>query len=101
MSNIYADSGKVPELATTGLAFFNQSQAQTWVVDKAPWEPIPAGIPQFETWAPKAVLHQRGSRQDEARLGRRSSHGLQCEHHSYTRPPARHLYVLGAQVESP
>jgi hypothetical protein len=40
-----------------------EPRAHTWVSDKAPWEPIRDGLPQFPQWAPKSVLHQRGSRQ--------------------------------------
>src|SRR5262249_24261837 len=41
----------------------DRPRALTWVSDKATWEPIDDGLPQFATWAPKTVLHQRGSRQ--------------------------------------
>jgi hypothetical protein len=51
-------------LGSLDTPFMKQPQAHTWVSDKARWEPIADGIPQFDTWAPKSVLHQRGSRQD-------------------------------------
>lgn len=53
-------------LGTLDTPFFKQPQAHTWVSDKAPWEPIEGDIPQFERWAAKEVLHQRGSRQHVA-----------------------------------
>lgn len=53
-------------LGSLDTPFFKQPKAHTWVSDKATWEPIIDEIPQFETWAPKSVLHQRGSRQDLA-----------------------------------
>jgi 4-carboxymuconolactone decarboxylase len=42
-----------------------QPRAHTFVSDKAAWEPLRDGIPQFPEWAPRSVLHQRGSRQDQ------------------------------------
>jgi hypothetical protein len=51
-------------LGTLDTPFMKQPKAHTWVSDKASWEPILGDIPQFEQWAPKSVLHQRGSRQD-------------------------------------
>lgn len=53
-------------LGSLDTPFQKQPKAHTFVSDKAPWEPIAHGIPQFEAWAPKSVLHQRGSRQDVA-----------------------------------
>jgi len=53
-------------LGTLDTPFFKQPQAHTWISDKAAWEPIAGNIPQFDTWASKAVLDQRGSRQDLA-----------------------------------
>jgi hypothetical protein len=41
----------------------DRPRAHTWVSDKAPWEPIEDTIPQFDEWADKSVLVQRGSRQ--------------------------------------
>ena len=40
-----------------------EPRAHTWVSDKAPWDRIADGVPQFPQWAPKSVLNQRGSRQ--------------------------------------
>jgi hypothetical protein len=51
-------------LGSLDTPFLKQPQAHTWVSDKAPWEPIVDGIPQFGDWALKSVLDQRGSRQD-------------------------------------
>jgi len=70
-SPLYAYLMATPEvlrirLGTLDTPFFKQPQAHTWVSDKAPWEPIEGAIPQFERWASKEVLHQRGSRQDVA-----------------------------------
>jgi hypothetical protein len=53
-------------LGTLDTPFLKQPKAHTWVSDKAPWEPIDDEIPQFQTWAAKHVLHQRGTRQDAA-----------------------------------
>jgi hypothetical protein len=38
-------------------------RAHTWVSDKATWDTIAGDLPQFDTWADKAVLDQRGTRQ--------------------------------------
>lgn len=51
-------------LGSLDTPFLKQPQAHTWVSDKASWVPIADGLPQFDAWAPKSVLHQRGSRQD-------------------------------------
>lgn len=40
-----------------------QAQVHTWVSDKAAWEHIADELPRFDTWVPKAVQMQRGSRQ--------------------------------------
>ena len=53
-------------LGSLDTPFFRQPQAHTWVSDKAPWNAIAGDVAQFETWAPKSVLHQRGTRQDVA-----------------------------------
>jgi hypothetical protein len=50
-------------LGSLDTPFTREPRAHTWVSDKAPWEPIEDGIPQFPEWAPKSVLDQRGSRQ--------------------------------------
>ena len=67
-SPLYAYLTSVPEVVRVRLGgldtqFFGRPQAHTWVSDKAPWEPITDAIPQFASWAPKSVLHQRGTRQ--------------------------------------
>ena len=48
-------------LGSLDTAFVKQPRAHTFVSDKAPWEPIEDGLPQFPEWAPKEVLNQRGS----------------------------------------
>jgi hypothetical protein len=68
-SPIYAYLSVTPDilrirLGSVDTPFSKQPQAHTFVSDKAPWEPIADRIPQFETWAPKDVLRQLGSRQD-------------------------------------
>jgi hypothetical protein len=50
-------------LGSLDTAFTKEPRAHTFVSDKAAWEPIDDGLPQFPEWAPKAVLNQRGSRQ--------------------------------------
>jgi hypothetical protein len=67
-SPIYAYLVATPDvlrirLGSLDTPFTKQPQAHTWVSDKATWEPIDGGIPQFDTWAPKSVLAQRGTRQ--------------------------------------
>jgi putative intracellular protease/amidase len=52
-------------LGSLDTPFTKQARAHTFVSDKAPWEAIGPGALQFPEWAPKEVLHQRGSRQDE------------------------------------
>jgi hypothetical protein len=68
-SPIYAYLAVTPNILRIRLGsldtpFGKQPKAHTFVSDKAPWEPIADDIPQFETWAPKDVLRQVGSRQD-------------------------------------
>jgi hypothetical protein len=68
-SPIYAYLSATPDvirirLGSLDTPFSKEPQAHTWVSDKAPWEPIADAIPQFDTWAPTTVLHQRGSRQN-------------------------------------
>jgi hypothetical protein len=70
-SPLYAYLASTPDvlrirLGSLDTPFHRQPQAHTWVSEKAAWEPIADTLPQFDTWAPKSVLHQRGSRQDEA-----------------------------------
>jgi hypothetical protein len=52
-------------LGSLDTPFEKQAKAHTFVSDKAAWEVIEGAVPQFSEWAPKSVLHQRGSRQDE------------------------------------
>jgi len=52
-------------LGSLDTPFTKQPRAHTWVSDKAQWEPLDDGLPQFPQWAPKSVLDQRGSRQPE------------------------------------
>jgi hypothetical protein len=67
-SPLYAYLASTPDpirvrLGSLDTPFAKQPRAHTWVSDKASWEPIDDGLPQFDKWAPKAVLDQRGSRQ--------------------------------------
>jgi hypothetical protein len=67
-SPLYAYLASTPEvlrirLGSLDTPFVKQPQAHTWVSDKAPWEPLADGLPQFPEWAPRAVLRQDGSRQ--------------------------------------
>jgi len=67
-SPIYAYIVTTPDVIRIRLGsldkpFTKQPKAHTFVSDKAPWEPIEGGIPQFPGWAPPSVLRQRGSRQ--------------------------------------
>ena len=67
-SPLYAYLAATPELLRVRLGaldtpFHKQPQAHTWVSDKAPWEPIDDSLPQFQEWASKSVLDQRGTRQ--------------------------------------
>jgi hypothetical protein len=69
-SPLYAYLAASPELIRIRLGsldtpFMKQPNAHTFVSHKAPWEPIAGGVPQFPEWAPRSVLLQRGSRQDE------------------------------------
>jgi hypothetical protein len=69
-SPIYAYLRATPALLRLRLGsldtpFTKQPRAHTWVSDKAPWEPIADGLPQFPEWAPRAVLDQKGTRQRE------------------------------------
>ncbi|HKP56777.1 MAG TPA: GFA family protein [Polyangiales bacterium] len=69
-SPIYAYLTQSPEIIRIRLGsldtpFAKQPTAHTWVSDKAPWEPIEGDRPQFPEWAPRSVLLQRGSRQDQ------------------------------------
>jgi hypothetical protein len=52
-------------LGTLDTPFARQPSAHIWVCEAAPWSPITDGAPQFERWAPRQVLHLKGSRQDQ------------------------------------
>jgi hypothetical protein len=53
-------------LGSLDTSFLQRPKAHTWVSECASWAPISDALPQFETWASKDVLHQRGSRQELA-----------------------------------
>jgi hypothetical protein len=50
-------------LGSLDTPFDSRPRAHTWVSDKASWEPIEDGVPQFAEWAPRSVVEQKGSRQ--------------------------------------
>jgi hypothetical protein len=50
-------------LGTLDTPFTKLPKAHTWVSDKALWEPIDDGLPQFTEWAPRSLLFQKGTRQ--------------------------------------
>ena len=50
-------------LGTLDSTFTKTAQAHTFVSEKAAWEEIGGGIPQFPEWADRAVLVQVGSKQ--------------------------------------
>jgi hypothetical protein len=52
-------------LGSLDTPFTKRAKAHTFVSDKATWEVIEGTVAQFAEWAPRSVLHQRGSRQDE------------------------------------
>ena len=67
-SPIYAYLKKTPEsirvrLGTLDTPFTKQAQAHTFVADKAPWEVINDDLPQFDEWASREILVQKGSKQ--------------------------------------
>jgi hypothetical protein len=67
-SPIYARLTASPDtlrirLGSLDTPFSKQPRAHTWVSDKASWEPIDDGLPQFAEWASRDVLEQRGTRQ--------------------------------------
>lgn len=73
-SPIYAYLTQSPEtlrirLGTLDTAFVKQPTAHTWVVERAPWAPITDDLPMFDRWAPRYVLHQKGSKQDRPERG--------------------------------
>ena len=54
-------------LGTLDTPFEKHARAHTFVSEKADWETISGGTPQFDTWADPAVLRQVGSRQPAER----------------------------------
>jgi len=52
-------------LGSLDTPFHHRPSAHTWVSDKATWETIEGSVPQFEAWAPRSVLVQRGSKQPD------------------------------------
>ena len=50
-------------LGSLDTEFNRKPLAHTFVSHKAQWEEIEGSIPQFEEWAPREVLTQKGSRQ--------------------------------------
>jgi hypothetical protein len=51
-------------LGSLDTPFTGQPRAHTFVAERAPWAPpITDDVPQFEGWAARAVLNQRGSKQ--------------------------------------
>jgi hypothetical protein len=50
-------------LGSLDTPFAGEPRAHTWVSEKAAWERITDGVPQFPEWAPRSVLNSRGSRQ--------------------------------------
>lgn len=50
-------------LGSLDTPFEKQPRAHTWVSERATWAPIADDVPQFPTWAARAVLEQKGSRQ--------------------------------------
>jgi hypothetical protein len=51
-------------LGSLDTEFAKKPRAHSWVSERAPWAPITDDVPQFDRWASKEVLHQRGSRQE-------------------------------------
>jgi hypothetical protein len=52
-------------LGSLDTPFHGRPVAHSFVSDKAPWDPLGDGLPEFPEWPPKSVLNQRGSRQSE------------------------------------
>ena len=50
-------------LGSLDTRFEKHAKAHTFVSDKATWELIAGDLPQFDTWAPREVLQQTGSKQ--------------------------------------
>ncbi|MGI9328959.1 MAG: GFA family protein [Pseudomonadales bacterium] len=67
-SPLYAYLSATPDqirirLGSLDSPFTKSARAHTFVSDKATWETIYGGLPQFDEWAPRAVLVQKGSKQ--------------------------------------
>jgi len=67
-SPIYAYLTKTPDLirirlGTLDTPFSKHAVAHTFVADKAPWDEIEGNLPQFDEWAPREILVQKGSKQ--------------------------------------
>lgn len=67
-SPIYAYLKAAPDvvrirLGTLDTPFHELPRAHTFVGEKADWHRILDALPQFERWATRDVLHQRGSKQ--------------------------------------
>ena len=52
-------------LGSLDTLFTAEPRAHTWVSDKATWDPIADGLPQFPQWAPTSVLNPTGSRRQK------------------------------------
>jgi hypothetical protein len=50
-------------LGSLDTPFASEPRAHFWVSEKAAWDRIADGVPQFPEWAPRSVLNSRGSRQ--------------------------------------
>jgi putative intracellular protease/amidase len=69
-SPLYAYLSSQPDvvrirLGSLDTSFVERARAHTFTADAAPWHRIADDVPRFPSWAPRHVLHQRGSRQDE------------------------------------
>ena len=67
-SPIFAYQTTSPEvirirLGTLDTPFSKRAKAHTFVSDKASWDTIEGGLPQFDKWPPRDVLVQKGSKQ--------------------------------------
>lgn len=67
-SPIYAYLTRTPHiirirLGTLDTGFSKHARAHTFVSDRATWDVIEGDLLQFETWPPREVLAQKGSRQ--------------------------------------
>ncbi len=67
-SPLYAYLEKSPDmirlrLGSLDTSFSQHPKAHTFIGEKALWEIVDADTPQFETWASRDILVQKGSRQ--------------------------------------